>query len=145
LALGPLADKVYAGKLPYDELPAAFRAADALLLPLDFTAETIEYIRLSLLTKATEFMISGTPIFVFAPREIATAEYLLAHDAAVHCGDPSNLKTAVAAFIDDPASRARVAANAQRRAHEAHMLDSVSERLRNILDLEDIDGTLAVS
>lgn len=133
LALGPLADTVYAGKLPYAELPAAFRAADALLLPLDFTPETIEYIRLSLLTKATEFMISGTPIFVFAPKDVATTEYLLAHDAAVHCGDPDRLKEALIAFLDDHATRERVAANALRRAREAHLMEVVNERLRGLL------------
>ena len=132
--LGPLADAVYAGSVAYEDLPSAFRAADGLLLPLDFTPGTIKYIRLSLLTKATEYMISGTPIFLFAPEGLATTEYLLAHDAAFHCGNPDGLKAAIATFMDDPDTRARIGSNALRRAREAHLIQDVNERMRQALN-----------
>jgi glycosyltransferase involved in cell wall biosynthesis len=135
LMLGTIAaSRVYAGKLPYHELPAAYRAADGLLLPLDFTEATIRYIRLSMLTKASEYMISGTPIFCFAPKEIAVTEYLLKHDAAIHCGEPNRLQEAIESFIVQREVRRRVAANAARRAQEQHLTEPVGERLRALIE-----------
>jgi glycosyltransferase involved in cell wall biosynthesis len=49
--------------------------ADLLVLPYNFDARSIRYIRLSLPTKAPAYMMSGTPILVYAPGEVATAEY----------------------------------------------------------------------
>lgn len=131
--LGSEAKEVYLGKIPYAELPAAYRAADGLLLPLDFTEATIRYIRLSMLTKASEYMISGTPIFCFAPQQIAVSEYLLEHDAAIHCGDPEALELAILNFIEDKETRKRVAWNAVERAKSHHMMGHVNERLRRLI------------
>jgi glycosyltransferase involved in cell wall biosynthesis len=131
--LGERAKSVYHGKVPYADLPATFRNADALLLPLDFSEATIRYIRLSMLTKATEYMISGSPIFIFAPAELAVSEYLMKHDSAFHCGDPVGLEAAILEFMNDPAGRVRIAANAVRCASEDHVIELVGERLRKLI------------
>lgn len=133
LILGEGAEKVYGGKLPYVELPAAYRAADGLLLPLDFTEATIRYIRLSMLTKVSEYMISGTPIFCFAPKEVAVTEYLIEYEAGIHCGDPELIEQATLDFIRDEQSRIRVAANAVERARHHHLMGQVNERFRSLL------------
>lgn len=49
--------------------------ADLLVLPYNFDARSARYIRLSLPTKAPAYMMSGTPILVYAPAEVATADY----------------------------------------------------------------------
>ena len=131
--LGERAESVYYGKVPYAELPATFRNADALLLPLDFSEATIRYIRLSMLTKATEYMISGSPIFIFAPGELAVSEYLMKHDSAFHCGDPTRLEDLILEFMNDSAGRQRIAANAVRCAREDHVIELVGERLRELI------------
>jgi len=131
--LGERAHAVYEGKLPYEELPAAFRHADALLLPLDFTETTIRYIRLSMLTKATEYMISGSPIFVYAPGNVAVAEYLSAHNAGYLCDQPKALQTSIEAFIEDATTRASISQNAFNRAKDHHLLEEVNERLRALI------------
>lgn len=131
--LGDGAERVYGGKLPYADLPNAYRQADGLLLPLGFTAATIRYIRLSMLTKVSEYMISGTPILCFAPGNIAVSEYLLAHDAAVLCSDPENLESAILAFIENRTLRQRVANNAMNLAESHHMMDRVNEKLARLL------------
>ncbi len=48
---------------------------DLLVLPYNFDARSARYIRLSLPTKAPAYMISGTPILVYAPGDVATARY----------------------------------------------------------------------
>jgi glycosyltransferase involved in cell wall biosynthesis len=53
--------------VPYKELPRVFAEADILILPYDFSDESIRFIKYSMPTKAPEYMISGTPVIVFAP------------------------------------------------------------------------------
>ena len=50
---------------------------DLLVLPLDFDQNSIRFAKLSIPTKASEFMISGTPILVYAPLQTALARYVV--------------------------------------------------------------------
>ena len=59
----------------YDDLPTVFSKADFLILPYDFSAESLSYIKYSMPTKAPEYMASGTPIVIFAPRDTALVQY----------------------------------------------------------------------
>lgn len=59
----------------YENLPQVFSAADFLILPYDFSERSIKYVRYSMPTKAPEYMISGTPILVFAPGSTSLANY----------------------------------------------------------------------
>ncbi|MCG2459688.1 glycosyltransferase [Flavobacteriaceae bacterium F89] len=59
----------------YEELPKIFAQADILLLPYDFSKESLSYIKYSMPTKAPEYMASGTPILVFAPLDTALVQY----------------------------------------------------------------------
>lgn len=59
----------------YSDLPRVFSEADFLLLPYDFTSESIKYIKYSMPTKAPEYMVSGTTIIIFAPEETAIVKY----------------------------------------------------------------------
>src|SRR5690606_12170977 len=55
----------------YNDLPQKFAQADFLYLPYDFSPSSIKFIKYSMPTKAPEFMVSGTPIIIFAPKETA--------------------------------------------------------------------------
>ncbi|MEB2782624.1 hypothetical protein U3A58_19705 [Algoriphagus sp. C2-6-M1] len=65
----------YKELIPYDQLPHLFQNVDLLLLPCDFSGKAIRFLRLSMPTKAPEYMISGTPILVLAPKETAIFQY----------------------------------------------------------------------
>ena len=56
-------------------VPHLLAQSDLLLLPYNFDARSARYIRLSLPTKAPAYMISGTPVLVYAPADVATARY----------------------------------------------------------------------
>lgn len=64
--------------VPHDLIPTILSNADTLILPLDFDPRSIQYSQYSMPTKAPEYMVSGTPILVYAPEKTAVAEY--AHD-----------------------------------------------------------------
>ncbi|MCW5518002.1 glycosyltransferase [Muriicola sp. Z0-33] len=59
----------------YEDLPTVFSKADFLILPYDFSTESLSYIKYSMPTKAPEYMASGTPIVIFAPRDTALVQY----------------------------------------------------------------------
>ena len=52
-------------------IAALLAGTDLLVLPYNFDARSARYIRLSLPTKAPAYMISGTPILVYAPGDVA--------------------------------------------------------------------------
>ncbi|MFN8250474.1 MAG: glycosyltransferase [Ferruginibacter sp.] len=57
----------YRTPVAYEALPKVFAEADMLILPYDFSADSIKFIGFSMPTKAPEYMASGTPVIVFAP------------------------------------------------------------------------------
>lgn len=59
--------------------------ADLLFLPLDFSNESVDFIKLSMPTKMPEYMSSGTPIFILAPKECALVDYAKKYKAAFTC------------------------------------------------------------
>jgi glycosyltransferase involved in cell wall biosynthesis len=63
------------GFVSYENLPAVFAEADFLILPYDFSKESLSFIRYSMPTKAPEYMASGTPIIIFAPQDTALVQY----------------------------------------------------------------------
>lgn len=57
--------------IPYKELPAKLSGADVLLLPNDFEEKVMPFLKYSIPTKASEYMISGTPVLVYADKDAA--------------------------------------------------------------------------
>lgn len=58
----------------HSEVPLLLISSDLLLLPLDFTGSGLRFSKLSMPTKASEYMMSGTPILVFAPEYTAISK-----------------------------------------------------------------------
>lgn len=61
--------------ISYDDLPKTLSESDILLIPYDFSPTAIKFIKFSMPTKAPEYMITGSPIIIFAPAETAIAKY----------------------------------------------------------------------
>ena len=61
--------------IPNSEVPAVLKSSDILFLPLDFDEESINFARYSMPTKASEYMISGTPTLIYAPSGIALTDH----------------------------------------------------------------------
>lgn len=57
-------------RVEYSILPQIFSGYDILLLPIDFENKGMRYLKYSMPTKVPEFMISGTPIILYAPNDI---------------------------------------------------------------------------
>ncbi|MBZ0183490.1 MAG: glycosyltransferase [Melioribacteraceae bacterium] len=83
--------------ISYDQLPQVLSRADVLLLPIDFDEKAQRYIKYSMPTKVTEFMITGVPILVYAPEDTAMVNYARVNDWAliVNKKNKSELKRAI--------------------------------------------------
>ncbi len=63
--------------LDYERLPEKFSSVDLLVLPMDFDNKSLKYIWLSMPTKVSEYLSTGTPILVYAHPDTALARYAL--------------------------------------------------------------------
>jgi glycosyltransferase involved in cell wall biosynthesis len=61
--------------VPFDKIPELVTKFDIAFLPIDFTEKGMKYARYSISTKTSEYMISGVPILLFAPKQVALTLY----------------------------------------------------------------------
>jgi len=59
----------------YSQIPTIFSQADILLLANDFSSHGVRYLRFSMPTKASEYMISGTPVMLYTPDIAAVSKF----------------------------------------------------------------------
>ena len=126
-------DKYFFGSVYYKEIPALFKSADGLFLPLSFDKKSLQYTRLSMPTKLTEYMISQTPIFCYAPKETAVSEYLIKNQCAIIVNDRVKLKSELKKFIKNNELRIKISKKAFEIAYNEHDIDSNTEKLREML------------
>jgi glycosyltransferase involved in cell wall biosynthesis len=123
---------------PITDDAAFFRriaAADALLLPVNFDADSVAFIRHSMPTKVPAYLFSGTPILVYGPAEVAQTRY--AREASwglvVDQPDKDTLAHGIARILDDGVLRERLRVTAQHLAAERHDIARVGAEFRTVL------------
>ena len=118
--------------VPYEELPKVFSGADFLILPYDFSEKSIKYIQFSMPTKASEYMVSGTPIIVFAPEVTAIVKYAQEHGWAkvVTENQTSRLAEALKSLVQSEVERRKISETANAVAEKRHRADQVTKDFR---------------
>lgn len=121
--------------VPYSELPKVFSGADFLILPYDFSSESIKYIKYSMPTKASEFMISGTPILIFAPEETAIVKYANKYNWAkvVTENNWTKMVDALKTLILHENERKMIAQNAIEVAEKNHDASQITKKFRDVI------------
>lgn len=71
--------------VPHEKIPELTKSYDSLLLTLGFSEKTIQYIRLSMPTKLSEYLASGLPIVLYCPSGVALTDYVQSRDCAFCC------------------------------------------------------------
>jgi glycosyltransferase involved in cell wall biosynthesis len=104
------------------EFFTALAAADVLVLPINYDAETVDFIRYSMPTKVPAYMASGTPILVYGPRGVAQVDYAAREGwGHVVCErDPAALDSGVRRILADTALREGLRTRAQALASANH-------------------------
>ena len=126
---------IHCNFVSYSDLPKVFSEANFLLLPYDFTAESIKYIKYSMPTKAPEYMVSGTPIIIFAPEETAIVKYAKRDEWAFVITENriSEIAESVKQLIADKELRQRIAQNAIETARKNHNSVDVRKKFKEII------------
>jgi len=104
----------------HDDIPELFQHFDILLLPLDFSKKGLRFARFSMPTKASEYMMSGKPILIFAPGETAVSKFF-SNNHCGYCIDEENgsmIDLAVKTLLDDSEYVRTITGNAYKIALE---------------------------
>ena len=125
----------YRNPVAYNELPKVFSEADFLLLPYDFSEDSIRFIKYSMPTKVSEYMVSGTPIIIFAPEVTALVQYAKKSAwARVITENNSNVLTEeLKTLIEKKELRQKIAGNAILTAEKNHSSDKVTAEFKNLI------------
>lgn len=121
--------------VPYEELPRVFAESDFLILPYDFSEESLNFIRYSMPTKAPEYMVSGTPIIIFAPEDTALVKYAKRLDWAEVVTENSIdvLADTIKQLVKDEVRRKKIAQNAIHIAEQNHNSKAVSAHFEQVI------------
>jgi glycosyltransferase involved in cell wall biosynthesis len=118
----------------YSELPAIFSGADILLLANDFEKHGASYLKFSMPTKASEYMISGTPVLVYAPEETAVFKFFKQNDCGYCISKPGKIEimSAIRFLINDEEYRKKISYNAVNSARKVFDADKVRVDFQNL-------------
>jgi glycosyltransferase involved in cell wall biosynthesis len=103
-------------------VPRLLAESDLLVLPYNFDARSARYIRLSLPTKAPAYMISATPVLVYAPADVATARYATREEWGYVVSEQGEVavRAGLTRLMDDASLRERLGRRAQAVAVARH-------------------------
>jgi len=119
----------------YNDLPKVFAESDLLLLPYDFSPDSIKFIKYSMPTKVPEYMITGSPIIIFAPEETAIVNYAKKYEWAkiIARNDILEVSNAIKQLIMNKDIREKYAINAITIAEKNYDSTEVTSRFRNVI------------
>jgi glycosyltransferase involved in cell wall biosynthesis len=121
--------------VPYEELPQVLAGADFMMLPYDFAEEPLKYNRYSMPTEATEYMISGTPMIVFGPKETTLVKYAQKYGWAkvITENKAEVVAKAIRELFQNKDERRRIARNAIQVAERNHDSHKISMNFREAI------------
>ncbi len=125
----------YGGFLPRESFGQSLADADLLVVPVNFDEESLAYVKYSMPAKVPEYMASGTPILVYAPKETPPAEYATkaGWGAVVTERDLDVLEQQITKLIESPSLRQEYGEKARAIAIAQHSFESTRVRFRQIL------------
>lgn len=116
----------------YSQIPHLFCSCDLLLIPLSFDSK---FLTLSMPTKVSEYMISGTPILIFAPKDTALTEYALKYNwgYVVYNNEVSDIEHAILDFFHNESTRRTYGRKAKEIALTRHDSNKIRSDFRELL------------
>jgi glycosyltransferase involved in cell wall biosynthesis len=119
----------------YNKIPEIFSNADILLLANDFSPHGMKYLKFSMPTKASEYMISGTPVLVYTPAIAAVSQFFSRNE----CGfcitrqSGADIANAVRYLIENEVYRKKISLNAVNLARERFDANKVRKEFQNLI------------
>ena len=122
--------------IEYNKLPAVFSSADLLVLPIDFDKKGIDFLRYSMPTKVSEYMVSATPILLYCSKEVSLYNHAKKYGWAYICAekDIAMLKSSLMKLIYDADSRKVISKTAFEYAVSTYDANLVRNKFRKMFD-----------
>ena len=129
ISLGKYSGVTLNKPVSYVNVPKNVSSYDLLVLPYDFDINSIRFARLSMPTKASEYMITGCPILIFASEETEIVRHAKEYGWAycVTKNDEKLLKSAILKFYKDINLRKMYG----KTAHEYALNNCDAEKIRS--------------
>lgn len=118
--------------IAYSKLPEKFSSVDLLLMPQDFDEKSVRFLKYSYPTKASEYMISGTPILVYGDIRTGLTKQAM-QDKWAYVVTENNTAALVKALLEiykNPALRKELSQTAQKISLEKEDAEVVREKFR---------------
>ena len=119
----------------YKKLPGILSGADILLISNDFDDKGVQFLRYSMPTKASEYMISGTPVLVYSHNITAVTKFFRYHRCG-HCvteQSQEKLITEIKILAENESLRRELSTNAVKVATQYFDADIVRNRFQTLL------------
>lgn len=117
----------------HEEMPQLIAQYDLLVLPIDFTKRGIRYTKYSISSKTSEFLISGVPILVYAPEEVAIYKYFRDNGLGFTANRTTNINKLLVKIKGDPVGREEYGKRTIEFAKNKEDSVIVREKFRNLL------------
>ncbi|MFT3752804.1 MAG: glycosyltransferase [Paludibacter sp.] len=133
--IGNYSSVYHSGFVAYSDLPRVFAESDMLLLPYDFHTAALKFIKFSMPTKVPEYMITGTPIIIFAPEVTALVKYAQKYEWAkvITKNDIGAVTCAITQLIENQELRKKYAKNAIELAEKNHNSADVTNQFKKVI------------
>jgi glycosyltransferase involved in cell wall biosynthesis len=117
------------------DVPRLLSEADILVLPFNFDDASRQYMRYSMPTKVPAYMISGSPVLVYGPSDLATVAYAAKEGWGLTVSERggSALTTALRQLASDVPLRERIGRRAIAIARRNHDAASVTQAFKTAL------------
>lgn len=125
--------KAIADDRQYFEL---LRAADILILPVNFDPHSVKYIRYSMPTKIPAYLASGTPVLVYGPSTTAQISYAQREGWGLVVDSPNNelLRQGLKQIATDVSLRNRISDRARVCAANLHDVNTVRNKFQKMIN-----------
>jgi len=119
----------------YARLPEIFSGADILLLANDFDSKSISYLQYSMPTKASEYMISGTPVLVYTSDLAAVSKFFTEHRCGycISKNSEEEIINGIKFLIDNEEYRRTISNNAVNTSIQKFDAMKVRNEFQNLL------------
>ncbi len=122
------------GSIGADEVLKVMGESLAVIHTESFDSSVRERVKYSVSTKIADSLASGTCLFAYGPKEIASMQYLSENNVAICCAQEDDLPESIFKLITDDRLRNTVIENAIKLAKKNHKADLSPKKIREELE-----------
>lgn len=124
---------IFHGSVDADEVRKIIGKSLAVVHTESFSQSESHAVRYSVSTKIADSLMSGTCIFAFGPKEIASMQYLQDNNAAICCNTNDDLENCLYSLLMDFDMRKKTIENAIKLGKKNHQLNAAETVIRQEL------------